>query len=220
MDVVRCVVVAAFGVLLWFQQSGLPTPESLAAGAPAPDNARLLLGALIALALVLGCAEVVRDNTAQTLLPAVVGTTQLERANSRMWGAEMAMNQFVGPPLAGVLVAVSIAWPFLGNAALLAACAVLVFSLRGRFTPTGARTTGRINFRAEISEGFGWLWRHQVLRSLALALGVMNMASSFSAVVFVLFAQEVLGLFDGWEFGVLLSGAAVGASSLMPCWAG
>ncbi|MGD8216051.1 MFS transporter [Aestuariimicrobium sp. Y1814] len=210
MDVVRCVVVAAFGLLLWFHQHDLPTPEALAAGAAPPPNANLLLGALVGGALLLGCAEVVRDNTAQSLLPSVVDRSLLEKANGRLWAAETTMNQFVGPPLAGVLVAVSVAWPFIGNAGLLAACAVLVFSLRGNFRPGGA-ASGRINFRAEISEGFRWLWGHHLLRALAVALGVMNLAGSLAGVVFVLFAQEVLGLFDGWKFGVLLSGAAAGA---------
>lgn len=217
MDALRCLVVAAFAVLLLAHQSGLPTPEALAAGAPTPSGAGLLLTGLVVMSLALGFAEVVRDNTAQTLLPSVVEDSVLARANSRLWGAEMTMNQFIGPPLAGVLIAVAIALPFFANAGLLAVSAVLVFALAGNFRAKGSPVAGpgeqrtRINWRAEIGEGFGWLWRHPVLRPLAFALGVMNMASSVAAVVFVLFAQEVLGLFSGWQYGVLLMGGAVGA---------
>lgn len=211
MDLVRCVVVAVFAVVLLIVQDDVPTPEALAAGADEPANGPLLIGALCLLALVLGFAEVLRDNTAQTLMPAVVHDRVLARANGRLWGAEVTMNQFVGPPLAGLLIAVAIVIPFAGNAVLLLVSGLLVLSLRGSFAPTGERTTGRVNWRGEIGEGFRWLWRRPVMRSLALALGAMNMASSIGAVVFVLFAQEVLGLFDGWAFGVLLSGAAVGA---------
>ena len=210
MDVLRAVVIAAFAVLLWAYQDRLPTPAVLASGAVAPDVANLLLWALAVLVLVLGFAEVVRDNTAQTMMPMVVDKSALEKANARMWGVELTMNQFVGPPLSGLLVAVAIAIPFGINAALLAVCAVLIFSLRGTFT-SNTRTDQPINWRHDISEGFSWLWHHSLLRTLAIVLGIMNMASSISAVVFVLFAQEVLGLFDGWKFGVLLSGAAVGS---------
>lgn len=67
-------------------------------------------------ALALGSAEVLRDNAAQTLLPSIVATEDLERANGRMWGAEMVMNAFVGPPLARVLIGISLALPFLVDA--------------------------------------------------------------------------------------------------------
>ena len=210
MDVLRCLVIAGFAVLLWVNQEALPTPAELAAGGVAPAVATPLLWALAGLVLLLGFAEVVRDNTAQTLMPAVVDKPLLERANSRMWGAEMTMNQFIGPPLSGLLVAIAVAIPFGINAGLLAICALLVFSLRGSFT-SGTRADRRINWRQEIGEGLGWLWRHRLLRSLAISLVVMNMASSLSGVIFILYAQEVLGLFDGWKYGLLISGAAVGS---------
>jgi MFS family permease len=41
----------------------------------------------------------------------------------------------------------------------------------------------------------------------------MNMLSSVAFVIFVLYAQEILGLFEGWQFGFLLTGMAVGAVS-------
>src|SRR5690606_41833786 len=61
-------------------------------------------------------AEVIRDNSAQTLMPSIVDKKLLERANGRLWGAETVMNTFIGPPLAGALIAVALAVPFLINA--------------------------------------------------------------------------------------------------------
>lgn len=213
MDVVRFAVIAAFAVVLFFHQQGLPTPEELAGGAPAPAQGTLLLLALTTMALVLGCAEVLRDNTAQTLLPAVVDKRLLEKANGRMWGAETAMNNFAGPPLAGFLVAIALAIPFGANAALLAVGAVLIFSLKGDFRPSGGavQRSARIQWRAEIGAGFMWLWRHSLLRALALLLGASNLAGAVQMALFVLFAQDVLGLFDGWQYGLLLTGVATGA---------
>ena len=212
MDAARFAVIGAFGLVVLRYSGGVPTPEELAAGAAPPANAPLLLGALGAMSLLLGFAEVLRDNTAQTLMPAVVDKTQLERANGRLWGAETAMNSFVGPPLGGVLIAVALALPFLANAGLLAVSAVLMLTLVGSFRPAADPRRGRrVAWRAEIGEGFRWLWRHPLLRALALLLGGMNMLSSMAFVVLVLFVQDVLGLYEGWQFGLVTTGVATGA---------
>ncbi|WP_420113322.1 MFS transporter [Pseudactinotalea sp.] len=211
MDVIRFALIAMFGLVVLRFQDGVPTPEELAAGAAPPASAPVLLIALGALSLLLGFAEVLRDNTAQTLMPAVVDKSQLERANGRLWGAETAMNNFVGPPLGGVLIAIALAVPFLINAGLLAVSAALVFAMVGSFRPAGEPRTGKIAWRAEIGEGFRWLWRHRLLRPLALLLGGMNMLSSMAFVVLVLFVQDVLGLYEGWQFGLVTTGVATGA---------
>ena len=211
MDVARLGAVAAFTVVILINQDGLPTPGQLTAGADPAASAQLLLALLCLTALLIGFAEVVRDNAAQTLMPSIVAKTHLERANGRLWGAETTMNQFVGPPLGGALVAVALAAPFFINAGLLAIGAALVFALAGTFTPKGRTTTGRIAWRTEIGEGFRWLWHHRLLRTLALLLGAMNLLSSLAFVILVLFAQEILGLFEGWRFGLALTGTATGA---------
>lgn len=212
MDVGRFCVVALFAVAVALNQRGLPTPAELASGAAAPPaNASLLLGVLCLAALLIGFAEVVRDNSAQTLMPSIVDKSQLEKANGRMWGAETAMNNFVGPPLGGLLVAMAVALPFFINAGLLAVSAVLVFALAGTFLPRGQTTTGKIAWKAEIGEGFRWLWNHHLLRTLAILLGSMNLLSAMVFAIFVLYAQEILGLFEGWSYGLVLTGTAAGA---------
>lgn len=227
MDVARTVAVGALGLVVLRYQDDLPTPEELAAGAPEPASAPLLVTALCVTALLLGFAEVLRDNAAQTLMPSVVDKSLLEKANGRMWAAETTMNNVVGPPLGGLLVGVALAVPFLLNAGLLAASAVLVLSLAGSFAPRRAGAPGpegaegagganavvrtQVAWRAEIAEGFGWLWRHRLLRTLALMLGALNMLSTLAFVNGVLFAQDVLGLYQGWQFGLVTTGFAAGA---------
>lgn len=211
MDLSRVVVIALFAIPVALLQSDLPTPEELAVGAAPPDSATLLLWALALAALLLGFAEVVRDNAAQTLMPSVVPRNQLERANGRLWGAEMTMNNFVGPPLGGVIIAAALVLPFVINAGLLAVGAALIFALTGTFLPKGQQNTGRISWRTELTEGFGWLWRHRLLRTLALLLGALNFLSAVSGVIMILYVQEILGLFEGWQFGLLITGMAAGA---------
>lgn len=211
MDAVRVVLVTGFGAVVLLQRDALISPEELAAGTPPPDAAPLLLTALCVVALLIGFAEVLRDNAAQTLMPALVDKRDLEKANGRLWGAEVTMNSLVGPPLGGVLIAIALAVPFLVNAGLLAVSAALVFSLAGSFAPSGGTGRGRIDWRAEIGEGFRWLWGHDLLRALAILLGALNLLSSLMLGATVLFVQEVLGVYQGWLYGLVMTGFAAGA---------
>lgn len=163
-------------------------------------------------ALVLGCAEVVYDNSAQTILPRLVAKERLERANGNIWGAEMVANSFVGPPLGGFLIAVSLALPFGVDALTFGVSALLIFLIGGMFRsqPSGEpQPHTRRPMRAEIAEGFRWLWRHPLLRTLAIVLGVMNMMGTAALATFVLFVQEVLAL-DAAGFGILSTAGAIG----------
>jgi MFS family permease len=63
--------------------------------------------------------------------------------------------------------------------------------------------------RAELAEGLRWLWRHVLLRNLAVFLGLANALSTMAFATYVLFAQENLGL-DAGGFGVVMTGLAVG----------
>lgn len=213
MDAVRAVVIGAFAAVVALIQGGLPAPEALASGAAQPpENGVWLLSLLCLVALALGFAEVIRDNSAQTLMASVVDKSRLEAANGRLWAVETATNSLIGPPLGGVLVAVALALPFALNAGFLAVGALLVASLVGTFTPRGEAAHDRRGWRAELAEGFGWLWHHSLLRTLALLLGAMNLLNAMTMAVLVLFVQDVLGLFDGWQFGLAITGFAVGAS--------
>ena len=124
------------------------------------------------------------------------------------------MNSFVGPALAALLVAVAIALPFLLNAGLLAVSAALVFALVGTFTP-GERhgrtqrvaSTGGV----EIWRRRALLWSHPVDPDLAILLGLMNLLGNVAFTVSVLFVQDVLGLYEGWQFGIVTTGFAAGA---------
>jgi MFS family permease len=211
MDVVRALVTFGVALVVLVNQDRLPTPEAMEGGAIATvANPALLLAAIYVSALLLGMAEVLRDNAAQTLMPAVVDKSQLEKANGRLWGAEMVMNSFIGPPLGGVFLAIAFGLPFLVDATTFVLAAVILFLLSGRFRPASAETTVvRPSFGADLKEGFGWLWRHPLLRRLAVILGLLNACGTGTFAVFVLFGQEILRL-GASEFGLLLSSGAAG----------
>ena len=167
------------------------------------------LAVLYLSALAFGFAEVLRDNAAQTLMPALVASPNLEKANGRLWGAEMVANSFVGPPVGGFLIGVAFALPFFVDAATFAVSAALLLSLRGAFRAPLDHATERRSFRTDIVEGVRWLWHHRLLRAMAIILGVMNAMIMMALSTYVLFVQEILGL-EAASFGVLLSAGAVG----------
>lgn len=164
---------------------------------------------MAALAFVLGSAEVLRDNTAQTFVPSVVAKDQLEQANGALWASEQLAGQFIGPPLAGLLIGVSVALPFGVHAGLLAAGIALIVAISlTRRAPIPDRPPMMVALR----EGMRWLWGHTTLRRMALLLGGFNFLGYGYEAVFVLYGQRVLGL-DAFGYGALLTLAACGALS-------
>ena len=188
------------------------------------DAARALLVGLLGVAIysgwanlpllyvvffLLGTLETLFDNASQAILPGVVRREQLERANGRLFGAQIVTNQFAGPPLGGFLFAIAAAAPFLLDAGTFAAAAALVLVMRGSYRPRKEKGAPATTLVAEIGEGLRWLWSRPLLRTLAIMLGIMNAAFAGLEAILVLFAQDILGL-GSVGFGILLTAGAIG----------
>ncbi len=177
-------------------------PLPLADGAEAfPMVAGLALAAFL-----LGTAEVFRDNAAQTALPQVVEPRDLEAANGQIWSVEQVMGQFIGPPLAGFLIAWSVPLPFVFDALTFGIAALLVWML----TMKGVVPAPRAGFRREFMEGARWLKNHRLILTFAIMLSVLNFVTFGSHTILVLLGQEVLGL-SATGYGLILSAGAGGA---------
>jgi len=199
-------VVAAF---VYLERESLPSLNELTSITDLETNYSLYFVILIT-AFLFGLAEVLRDNTAQTMMPAVVQEKDLEKANGRMWSAESLTNSFIGPPLGSFIVSIAIFLPFFVDAVTFFIAAALIAVMKPTvksFKPEDK--SGKINFRAEIKEGFGWLWQHELLRPMAIILGLVNGIAALSGAIFILFAQEVLET-TVFIFAVLGTAAAVG----------
>jgi MFS family permease len=198
-NVVRAagVAVLAVALVLWLESS------------PAA------IWALYAVALLLGTAETIYDTCAQSILPQVVARDQLQRANGRLLAAELTANEFVGPPLGGLLVAAGVMAAFATPAALWAAAVGTLLLLRGNFAVP--RAEERTTVRADVAEGLRYLWRHRLLRTLAGMTGLFNLATNATFAVFVLYAvgpDSAMGLTEvtyGLLFATLALGSLVGA---------
>ncbi|GHC56501.1 MFS transporter [Neogemmobacter tilapiae] len=164
-----------------------------------------LIWVLALLAFLLGAAEVIRDNVAQTLLPAIVAPAQLEKANGQMWSMEQVLNQFIGPPLAGLLIGASIALPF-GLDAVTFALSVLLISQM--ILPAQALRP-HLAFWPALREAWDWLKTHPEILRLARMLALVNAAYACCLTILVLYAQEVLGL-SSTGYGLMLTLAALG----------
>lgn len=194
-DLVR-VVLMAFTVLMVISQSALPVPDG---------SGPLAILSLMLIAFLFGSAEVIRDNAAQTILPSIVAQEDLERANGQMWSAEQITGQFVGPPVAGVLIASSVALPFGINATVYSLSALLIWLIA--LPPRKAAFAS--HFLPALLEGMGWMWRNPLILRLAIMLGAINAVFIGGMTVLVLYAQEVLSL-SAIGYGLLLTFAAMG----------
>jgi len=165
---------------------------------------------LYAVAFGLGVLETVHDTAVQTVVPVVAPRDRLSTANGRLYGVEITMNQFVGPPIGGLIVALSLAAAFGTTAVGYLGAGLILATLAGRFR--AERTGSPTSVRTEIAEGVRFLAHHRLLRTLAVIVGTLNFAGGMVWGVFVLYAVAPgpMGL-DAFGFGLMLTATAVGS---------
>ena len=170
------------------------------------------VGLLLLLLLVVGCCEVVFDSSAQAFLPAIVSAEQLPRANGILFATEVIGNGFVGLPIGAWLWVAAVGVPFGVNAAALALAAMLVASIRvvPRLPDVSVESRETARFRDQLRTGLRWLMEHRLLRTLAILLGVTNMAHQMGMALLVKFAAEELGVGPS-GFGLLLALMSIGS---------
>lgn len=200
----RAVLTAGVALAVLWRGGALPAPDELEM---VGETELVLYLCVVVATLLLGIGEVLYDNSAQTIMPALVATDDLEKANGRLWAAESVTNQFLGPPFGSLLLAVGFAVPFFVDAGTFAVSAALIFTIAA--TPRGGEPVDRRPWRVELREGFSWLWHHDLLRTMAIVLAFLNGLDAVSLAVLVLFSQEVLGT-SAIEFAVLSTAGAVG----------
>jgi MFS family permease len=193
------------------------------------DWARVVAMAVLATALLAGRAsialldgvlfiintgEVVFRSASQAMTPSVVPRARLERANGWLVGGTTIMQQMIAGPLGGFLFAVTAAVPFVVNAGTYAASAVLVGLVPGTYRalrPKADPGSSQLRqARAELAEGFRWLARQRVLRTMTVLIGLLNLTLTAATAVLVLLAKERLHL-GAVGYGTLFTCEAVGA---------
>jgi MFS family permease len=161
---------------------------------------------LAVMAFGLGASEVVFTNASQAILPDIVPTPLLHKANGNQYTITTVGQLFLGPPLGSLLFALTIALPFGLDAGSFALSAALLATLPRR----PHEHIGHPPIRTAVAEGLHWLTAHRLLRTLALLLGVNTFCYQLGNVTLVLLATQTLHL-SARGYGLLLAGAAVGS---------
>jgi predicted MFS family arabinose efflux permease len=156
----------------------------------------------------LGTVEPFFDNASFALLPRLVETRQLEKANSRLFASLTVGADFLGPPLGSLLFAFFPPLSFLLSGFAYSGSSAFMASLPGQYFPRKAPAPLN-RMLAEIKEGFKWFWSNSVLRTLAFLVTLQNVVWTGCYSLLVLYAQDRLGLTDV-GYGFLISAGAVG----------
>ena len=170
---------------------------------------RASVGLLITTAFLIGTGETVSDTGTTAMVRQVVRREALEVANARLSSSEIVGNYFVGPPLGGLLFGWSADAAFYVDAAGFFAAALALAALPGPFRAAADEEAG-IDRSGRLTAGLRWLWRHDVLRPLALSVAAIAFLSNAMNGVAVILALERYGLSE-LGFGVLLSIEAIAA---------
>lgn len=153
-------------------------------------------------------AEVVRDTTAGTLVPSIVAVDQLDRANGGMITAEIAGNEFIGPPLGGYLFGVAVVLPFAINGGTLAVAVALVASIPALIRPK-TQAVDPERHRVGGRAGLRWFCDHRSFWPIPATTIALALTDSAWFTILVLYIQQVLHLPAAW-YGILLAIGAVG----------
>jgi MFS family permease len=154
----------------------------------------------------LGACEVVFANASQAVLPDIVPSALLRKANGNQYTIASAGQLFIGPPVGSLLFAVAVALPFGVDAGSFALSAGILATLPRRPRANAAQPPIRVS----IAEGLRWLGRHRLLRTLAGLLAVNTFCFQLGNVTVVLLATQTLRVSDR-GYGLLLAGAAIGS---------
>ncbi|MEZ5279103.1 MAG: MFS transporter [Acidimicrobiales bacterium] len=174
---------------------------ALLQGTPAP-------AVLFVVSFLIGVSEVLTDGGLPALVRALVRLDQLEVANARLSATQTVSNAFVGPPLGALLFELDMSLPFIASAAVTMLGVVGLLRLPGTYEPA-VEEAESLDIRS-VLVGVRYVWSHDVLRPLVVAVGLFSFVGAAGNGVFVVLASERFGL-DGVGFGLLISFDAIAA---------
>ena len=167
---------------------------------------QLSMAWLYGVGLLLGAVHTVAGSAAQIVLTQVVGRDRLVQAHAKNALANSGA-EVIGPGIAGLLIKVLGApVSLLINACLLLGSALILRGLPLRET-IGGRTDS--SFIGELWAGLKFVARHRLLMTLAVLMGIWQMAHYVALTVQILFATRTLGL-SAQAIGLSYAGMGIG----------
>ncbi|HEU5268928.1 MAG TPA: MFS transporter, partial [Jatrophihabitans sp.] len=176
-------------------------------------SGHLSLGMLYPVAFGVGVLSVFNEVTSQSYLPAVVDAEQLVEGNTKLQ-LSYSGAQFAGPGIGGVLVQLLTApIAIMVDAASYLGSAVLLLLIRrdGEHAAAEARRAAGRDLRGllrDMGAGIGYVWRHRLIRPLAMATGTANFfyLLGMTGAILALYAIRVLHLTPALLGAVLATG--------------
>ena len=198
---------AGFVALIYINLENIP--KRVQFDEPEFEYKFLIISAAYILAFMFGLLEVTRDNAAQAFLPQIVSKEHLPKANGRLFGIEIVTNNFLGTPIGGFLIGISLITPFLFDTLLMMVSIFFITNIKGKFERPADYTEQQKNSSEMIKEGVAWLRNNTLLKRLAIYTGVANFFGSMQFPIMILFAQELLDL-NAVQYSFLAYGSAIG----------
>ncbi|GAA1741795.1 MFS transporter [Microcella frigidaquae] len=165
---------------------------------------------------VYGVCETLYDGAIRAVVPSVVSKQNLPRANARIEGAELVVQNFAAAPLTSALFAVAVLIPIgglvaaFGLAALLAALLPAVASGRQFHAAVATGEVAEVvPFRRQLADGWHFIMGNRMLRTLWFVSIPVAILFSASGATLVLFVLDTLAIPEA-AFGLFLLSGAVG----------
>lgn len=183
---------------------------------------------IYAVLFLINTGEIVFRTASQAMIPAVVPREGLERANGWLIGGVTIMQNMIAGPLGAFLFVVAASIPFWANSATYAVSAVLITMVAGSYRVVPKAVAEEVPSSddsprphpvravwAEMAEGFSWLLRQRILRTMAVLIGLLNVTLTAAMAILVLLAKERLHLGSvgyGMLFTVMAAGSILGSA--------
>ena len=129
--ILQVLLTLSFILLIYFYLDSIP--KSVPTVEPEFNGKFLLITVFYIGAFIFGMLEVTRDNAAQSFLPQVVSKDELPKSNGRLFGFELVANNFLGAPIAGFLIGLSLVTPFILGTFLLLLSVFFITAIKGDF---------------------------------------------------------------------------------------
>lgn len=159
-----------------------------------------------------GVCETLYDGAIRAVVPSVVPKAKLPRANARIEGAELVVQNFAAAPLTSALFAIAVLIPIgglvavFGLAVVLAAFLPAVASGKQFHSKDGAEV---VPFRKQLADGWTFIVSNPMLRTLWFFSIPVAILFSAAGATLVLFVLDTLAIPEA-AFGLFLLAGAVG----------
>ena len=159
------------------------------------------------------CFSALFTPASQAILPRIVATEHLESANGVL-SALTATGYTMGAAVGGLVIVSAGAVAGLGiNAATYAISGTLLFQIAATAGhPPPRRSTARASVRAELREGFDYMWAHRPVLEVTFGFLPANFLLTMVTSFFVVYAATIFGG-DPTAYGFLAAGLAAGVAA-------